>query len=57
MYENVDYDGLLKKMDQKAFIIDVREKHELAATGSLPNSINIPRNVKTNFAIINYYEL
>lgn len=45
VYENVDYDGLLVKMEQKSFVIDVREYHELAATGSLPNSINIPRNV------------
>ncbi|CAH1735990.1 rhodanese domain-containing protein CG4456-like [Aphis gossypii] len=42
VYENVDYDGLLAKMDQKSFVIDVRERHELAATGSLPNSINVP---------------
>lgn len=45
VYENVDYDGLLAKMNRKSFVIDVRENHELAATGSLPNSINIPRNV------------
>jgi len=45
VYENVDYDGLLAKMDRKSFVIDVRECHELAATGSLPNSINIPRNI------------
>ncbi|XP_025199067.1 rhodanese domain-containing protein CG4456-like [Melanaphis sacchari] len=42
VYENVDYNGLLAKMDQKSFVIDVRERHELAATGSLPNSINVP---------------
>eukprot|EP00102_Acyrthosiphon_pisum_P010980 XP_008179506.2 PREDICTED: uncharacterized protein LOC100167746 isoform X2 [Acyrthosiphon pisum] len=42
VYENVDYDCLLAKMDRKSFVIDVRECHELAATGSLPNSINIP---------------
>ncbi|CAI6361322.1 unnamed protein product [Macrosiphum euphorbiae] len=29
-------------MDRKSFVIDVRESHELAATGSLPNSINVP---------------
>jgi rhodanese-related sulfurtransferase len=45
VYENVDYDGLLVKMDRKSFVIDVRENHELAATGSIPNSINIPRKV------------
>lgn len=45
VYENVDYDGLLEKMDRKSVVIDVRESHELAATGSLPNSINIPRNI------------
>lgn len=45
VYENVDYNGLLEKMDRKSFVIDVRENHELAATGSLPNSVNIPRNV------------
>lgn len=44
-YENIDYDGLLEKINQKAFVIDVRENHELIATGSLPNSVNIPRNV------------
>jgi len=43
-YENVDYDGLLAKIDrrEKSLVIDVRERHEIAATGSLPNSINIP---------------
>lgn len=43
VYENVDYDGLLSKMDRKSYVIDVRERHELASTGSIPNSINIPR--------------
>lgn len=47
VYEDVDYDGLLVKMDRKAFVIDVRENHELAETGSIPDSINIPRNVIT----------
>lgn len=45
VYENLDYDGLLAKMDRKSFVIDVRERHELAGTGSLPNSINVPRNI------------
>lgn len=53
VYENIDYDGLLAKMDRKSVIIDVRENHELAATGSLPNSINIPRNVISH--LIFYY--
>lgn len=50
VYENVDYDGLLAKINRKSLVIDVRENHELASTGSLPNSINIPRNV-----VIIYY--
>lgn len=45
VYKNVDYDGLLEKLDRKSFVIDVRENHELAETGSIPTSINIPRNV------------
>ncbi|XP_025415893.1 rhodanese domain-containing protein CG4456-like isoform X2 [Sipha flava] len=51
VYENVDYDGLLVKMDRKSFVIDVRENHELAATGSIPNigelenELNLPANV------------
>jgi len=55
VYENVDYEGLLSKMNQNnSYVIDVRERSELAATGSLPNSINIPRN---SYKIIMYMYL
>ncbi|XP_050441071.1 rhodanese domain-containing protein CG4456-like [Adelges cooleyi] len=40
--ENIDYDKLLVLIDLSTLIIDVREKKELAETGVLPNSINIP---------------
>jgi len=33
----------------EVIIIDVRTKEELAATGTLPNSYNIPRVYKTLF--------
>lgn len=42
-YEHVDYDCLVEKMGPNTFVIDVRERHEIVATGSIPNSINIPR--------------
>lgn len=44
VYENVDYDGLLAMIDRKSCVIDVREHLEVAATGSVPSSVNIPRN-------------
>lgn len=53
MYENVDFDGLLAKMDRKSFVIDVRENNEIAATGSLPNSVNIPRNNTITYILNN----
>jgi rhodanese-related sulfurtransferase len=30
-------------VDQEVFLIDVREPQDIAATGSIPTSINIPR--------------
>jgi hypothetical protein len=35
---------------EKKLLIDVREPHELAATGSIPTAINIPR--KSSFTLI-----
>lgn len=57
VYENVDYEGLLMKMDQKSFVIDVREKDEVAETGSIPNSINIPRNVISFIMTIKFNQM
>lgn len=40
---NIDYDNFKRFIEQNnALIIDVRTKEELAATGVLPNSYNIP---------------
>ncbi|XP_050429382.1 uncharacterized protein LOC126838750 isoform X2 [Adelges cooleyi] len=39
---NIDFDKLLVLINLSTLIIDVREKKELAETGVLPNSINIP---------------
>ncbi|VVC39911.1 Rhodanese-like domain [Cinara cedri] len=41
-YEHVDYEYLVEKIGKNTFVIDVREEHEIIATGSIPNSINIP---------------
>ena len=40
----ISYDNFVKNADM-FFIIDVREETEIAETGSIPNSINIPRGL------------
>lgn len=43
----MNYEQLKKCINQnEALIIDVRNKEELAATGVLPNSYNIPRMLR-----------
>jgi rhodanese-related sulfurtransferase len=42
--KEINYEQLKKFINSnEALIIDVRNKEELAATGVLPNSYNIPR--------------
>lgn len=43
-FTNIDYDKLKEFINKNnALIIDVRSKEELAATGIIPHSQNIPR--------------
>lgn len=40
--KSINYDQLIEHIENKTYLVDVREKQELSDTGTLPSSVNIP---------------